>query len=561
MTMAGWDSVPHLDEKTKAELFADTPPHLREARSQGIPSLGAGAIYPVNPDDFLAKPFKLPDYWPRAFGLDVGWKKTAAVWAAWDQSTDCIYLYAEHYAGQQVPAVHAAAIKARGAWIPGVIDPASRGRQQNDGTQLLATYRAQGLTLTPANNAVEAGIYEIWQRLVTGRLKVFSTMTNWLAEFRLYRRDENGKVVKENDHCLAGDTFVITDKGHQRIRDMVGTSGQVMTIGGRWVDYRNARMTRRAAEMVEVEFADGSCVRCTPDHRFMTVDGWVEARRLEGRRVYDAVSESIKGHSACRSTSSVTPFRSLKGADIIAAARTFSATAFAFIASCGSAGMAALSRQASTFTMTTRTRRTTHPAISFCSTDPSTLLCISSGTTAAFLPKLSLPQPSGIVPTRAASGIESTTSGPSISFTSNGRSCASNAAPSSAPSMSGPTASAPMRANRRPGGFLAWMTKIAPASSAAPGSASTDTPASRRAVEHATVFCRAVRALANRSDVYCLEVPETNAFALANGAVVHNCMDAARYVIMSGRAVATVKPVDGPSLSSLDTVADTTAGY
>jgi hypothetical protein len=36
----------------------------------------------------------------------------------------------------------------------------------------------------------------------TGRLKVFRNLSAWLEEFRLYRRDEKGRVVKENDHIM-----------------------------------------------------------------------------------------------------------------------------------------------------------------------------------------------------------------------------------------------------------------------------------------------------------------------------------------------------------------------
>ena len=43
---------------------------------------------------------------------------------------------------------------------------------------------------------------EVWQRLSSGRLKVFDSLRNWLGEFRIYRRDEKGKVVKKNDHLM-----------------------------------------------------------------------------------------------------------------------------------------------------------------------------------------------------------------------------------------------------------------------------------------------------------------------------------------------------------------------
>jgi len=110
---------------------------------------------------------------------------------------------------QAEPAVHAQAIKAPGLWIPGVIDPASRGRSQIDGQRLLTIYQVLGLQLSPADNAVESGLYDVWTRLSSGRLKVFDTLANWLTEFRIYRRDEKGKVVKENDHLMDSTRYLV----------------------------------------------------------------------------------------------------------------------------------------------------------------------------------------------------------------------------------------------------------------------------------------------------------------------------------------------------------------
>lgn len=202
MVQAGWDDVPHLSESQKRKLLAGYLPHERDARTKGTPSLGAGAIYPVPESEIVVEPFAIPPWYPRSYALDVGWNRTAAVFGAIDRNTDTAYLYAEHYRGQAEPSVHAQAIRARGAWMAGVIDPASRGRNQIDGQQMMALYQSHGLNLTPANNAVEAGIYAVFERLSTGRLKVFRTMLNWLAEYRLYRRDEQGRIVKEYDHLM-----------------------------------------------------------------------------------------------------------------------------------------------------------------------------------------------------------------------------------------------------------------------------------------------------------------------------------------------------------------------
>lgn len=209
MVMAGWDDAPHLDDATKQTLLDSYPPHERDARTKGIPSLGSGAIYPVPESEFVVDPFAIPEFWPRVYGLDVGWNRTAAIWGALDRSDGTLYLYTEHYKGQAEPSVHATAIRARGEWIPGVIDPASRGRGQRDGEQLLADYVNLGLKIVAAQNAREAGIYQVLERLSTGRIKIFKTCRNLLAEIRIYRRDEKGRIVKENDHLCDAMRYLV----------------------------------------------------------------------------------------------------------------------------------------------------------------------------------------------------------------------------------------------------------------------------------------------------------------------------------------------------------------
>ena len=201
--------APHLSAESKAKLLAAFPPHERDARSKGTPQLGSGAIYPVPESDFVVDDIPIPDHWPRVYGLDVGWNRTAVPWGAWDRESDVVYLYSEHYRGQAEPSVHVEAIKARGDWIKGVFDPAARGRSQIDGHQLLQKYLDQGLHLDQAINSVETGIYEVWTRLSQGRLKVFRSLGNWLQEFRLYRRDERGQIVKVNDHLMDATRYLI----------------------------------------------------------------------------------------------------------------------------------------------------------------------------------------------------------------------------------------------------------------------------------------------------------------------------------------------------------------
>jgi len=204
--VVAWEDVPHITKEMREEMLAATPPQLREARSKGVPTVGEGLVYPMDPKQLVVDDFKLPAHFKKLYALDVGWNMTAALWGAWDIDNDIIYIYSEHgmggIEGENMVLIHSEAIKSRGDWIKGQIDPAARGRSQDDGQTLYAKYRRAGLFVYPANNAVEAGIFAVWERMQTGRLKIFASCTKTLRELSLYHRDEKGKIVKKNDHFM-----------------------------------------------------------------------------------------------------------------------------------------------------------------------------------------------------------------------------------------------------------------------------------------------------------------------------------------------------------------------
>jgi len=284
----GWGDVPHLSKEACEKMLRAFPPHEREARSLGTPMLGSGKVYPVAEDEFLIDPFQMPSYWPRCYAMDVGWRRTAAVWGAHDRDDDIIYIYSEYYQGHQPPAVHSYAIKARGENLIGCIDPAAAGASQVDGKSLINEYRKAGLKVFPANNRVtgqEGGIHNVFTRLTEGRLKIFRTCVNLIKEMRIYRRNEHGKIVKENDHlCLHGDTLVITDTGRVRIADLVGARGKILSSDGGWHAYQNCTLTGEDEPVLSVLIKDGDKLAktvCTYDHKFLTTRGWVEAEKLQ----------------------------------------------------------------------------------------------------------------------------------------------------------------------------------------------------------------------------------------------------------------------------------------
>lgn len=213
---AGWDDVPHLSAKWKENALKAFPPHLREAKSKGIPSQGSGAIYPIAEEDILVDPLKeIPPYWPRAFGMDFGWTApTAVIWAAQDPDSKIYYLYSEHYLKQQIPAVHAYAIKQRGKDIPGVCDPAGAGSAGSSGLTWIEEYQDLEIDIIPAKGGPktkEPRISKVLSLLQTGQLKVFrGRCPNWLEEYRIYQRDENGKIKDGHDDLMNATEYLFS---------------------------------------------------------------------------------------------------------------------------------------------------------------------------------------------------------------------------------------------------------------------------------------------------------------------------------------------------------------
>ncbi len=227
--LVGWDDVPHLTKEQKEATLSGIPPWQRDARRYGTPSLGAGAIYPIPENEIVVPPFQIPEHWPRSYGMDVGWNKTAVCFIAWDVDNGGFVAYDEYYRGQTEPAVHAAAIKAKGGdWMHGVIDPASRGVRGHKGEVLLDVYRSElGLKLELADNAVEAGLVKVWNALSIGQFKIFATLTNLRNEMRLYRRDEKGNIVKDYDHLMDAMRYaVMSGRAVARVKPAAAQPGK-----------------------------------------------------------------------------------------------------------------------------------------------------------------------------------------------------------------------------------------------------------------------------------------------------------------------------------------------
>jgi hypothetical protein len=156
-------------------------------------------VYPTPESALLVDDFAIPDHWPRAYAMDVRFQTLAAIWGALDPESDVLYLYSEYFA-EVDPAVAAAAIRARGTWIQGLIDPQANGRDEADGFGLIRMYRELGLDLCRTDNPLETGVLKVCQRMGSGHLKVFASLVKYLDERRLYRRDGSNQIVRQHDN-------------------------------------------------------------------------------------------------------------------------------------------------------------------------------------------------------------------------------------------------------------------------------------------------------------------------------------------------------------------------
>jgi phage terminase large subunit-like protein len=210
------EDAEHYTAQERAAIIASYPEHEREARAKGIPIMGSGRVFPIVEDGIKVAPFPIPPHWPRIVGLDFGIDHpTAAVWLAWDRDADVLYVTDTYRVKDQSILIHAASIKARGDWVPVAWPHDGLQRDKGSGDQLMQQYKAHGLnmlkdraTFDDGTNGLEAGLADMLTRMQTQRLRVFSHLSDWFEEFRLYHR-KDGLVVKLTDDLMSATRYAL----------------------------------------------------------------------------------------------------------------------------------------------------------------------------------------------------------------------------------------------------------------------------------------------------------------------------------------------------------------
>lgn len=209
----------HYTDEQREEIIAGWLPYERKTRAMGIPLAGEGLVYPIDEDEIKVQPFEIPDHFLRISGIDFGLDHPfAAVWFAYDEGTDTVYVYDCFKKSDETPVYHAAAIKARDprGFIPIAWPHDGMNRDKVTKKALWKQYRDHDLKMlrlsaryddeVGGSQAIKPVCMEILERMKTGRFKVFSNLDAWFGEMRTYHM-KDGKIMDINDDLMAATRY------------------------------------------------------------------------------------------------------------------------------------------------------------------------------------------------------------------------------------------------------------------------------------------------------------------------------------------------------------------
>lgn len=227
------DQCPHMTPERIQDVKEKNPTHEWEARLNGEPKMGSGAIF-LTPEEQIKFPVsqRIPDHWPKLWGIDFGISHPfAAVLAAWDREADVIYLLHSYKASDALPIIHAEAIRAIGAAVPVAWPHDGHQREKGTGESLAKVYKALDLKMLETHAhwpdggiSTEAAVLEMQQRFASGRLRVKEDLEDFFVEYRGYHRkltqDGQSVIVKIRDDLLSATMKVIMMKRRARIVEL-----------------------------------------------------------------------------------------------------------------------------------------------------------------------------------------------------------------------------------------------------------------------------------------------------------------------------------------------------
>lgn len=123
----------------------------------------------------------------------------------------------------------------------------------------------------------EPGIFNMLNVREFGRVgKVHRQGEPWTREF------EQDKATGSNP-CITGDSIILTARGRIPVHQLVGKQFEALLDHEICPSTSEGFWSNGVKDIVKITLVDGSSIKATPNHRFMTDRGWVEVRHLSPR--------------------------------------------------------------------------------------------------------------------------------------------------------------------------------------------------------------------------------------------------------------------------------------
>lgn len=213
------NDVDHYTDEEKENIIAGYEEWERDARINGIPTLGSGRIFRYKESD-ISEPHMsdIPAHWAILNALDFGYDHPqACIQIAWDKDEDIIHVIRGRKERETKPYEMWMMVK---VWAADVLTvwPHDGFARDKSGKQTAELYIDAGfdmhheqVTHAEGGNGVEAGLMEMHERFQTGRLKVDEGLEGFWEEFRLYHR-KDGLIVKTNDDFMDAVRYAVMMK-------------------------------------------------------------------------------------------------------------------------------------------------------------------------------------------------------------------------------------------------------------------------------------------------------------------------------------------------------------
>lgn len=232
------DDNPYLTQEAKDDALRSYDANTRKARKEGRFVHFAGLIYnEFNESEHVNKNHKEKPFAKKnvnvVVGIDPGLLTCAVEWAAFDEDNN-MTVFEELYVSDWTIKDICEQIKKINAYhevkpVYYVIDPHARDRSKQTGRSDQSEFTKNEIYTILGQNAVQAGINEVKQRLKDNKITINANCRNLVQEFKLYRwktpsmrveRDPQPEPIKKDDHALDALRYIVMSRPYLPISEV-----------------------------------------------------------------------------------------------------------------------------------------------------------------------------------------------------------------------------------------------------------------------------------------------------------------------------------------------------